>query len=923
MTTPVLLRRTETASGPDLARDPRAATEVESPNAPTNVEAKGEVRSQVMRNASATASAETVAKIQNDLQGVLNDPSIRGGSPEERKILIERHLAKTAQANKLSESQARTLREVLMEQEQTLQAKRAQELEETVSRLANTVAHKPFDATTHEQELKAAFKEIQKVAGPATSHAELKTIAERFDSIREGERQGMLYREIHAVAQNSVVLGAQIDVEATRASVAAIRARYPDVQASPDQLQKAFQSFYESAYDQKLSECNFFTRQYYNSRYALSSAGSAIASCFSWVGDAANGAKDVVVGGCRLVGVAAGHVKDAAVSTAVATKDFAVKVYNDPGGAWEDVKLYGAATVEVVGEGLVAAKDGVVKGATFVGGKASQLWSDFKASPWETTKSAAIAVGGFVKGVSDSIGLSDILVGVGHLGVAIPHLAYDAGALLIGRGSFSELGGNLWGHITGVGTGVLGGFTCLGEVTGIFDLGKACKHSALGLAAYGRHDEAAAKSHAANAALHGTFAALSAGSIAATVATGGAAAGSVAAVAAGKATVKEAAKGVLKTAAKEFFETQAKEIGKATVSDMASNALKNIASSEGGAAVVKQLEVEAAQTLGAQATKDAQQALVEQLALQRTLRHEAAESATESAKASHSLVKLQGAEALTTENVEQIARDVSERRSKELMEKLGVADSVDRHAYEVLRDVHESRSKDAVKKLVDTHGISKTEAEQMVKETKKALKSGASDEAIKEQLENGITKHVTEVLEKEMKDSYQGTFRKSVMGQADEVWSKELREATELQAKRFGKTVDGYADDLTEAAWKGAREGLEKATRAAVREGLERAFKRFRDRGHGLRGIAIANNLENADEGLMVSDGAAFEGMGQGAKQIEGSIATEEVMNRQFEVTTVNGDKVVYYERFDPAANKWVMVNSATISVGGAGKKAA
>jgi hypothetical protein len=925
MTTPVLHRRPESVSSPAVDPRNRATEETVSAHAPTGVEAKGDVRSQVMRNATTGVSTDDFAKIQRDLEGIIQDPSIRGASTEERQVLIQRYIAKTAEANRLSESQARTLREVLMDQEQAIQAKRAQELEDTVGRLANTIANKPFDAATHQEDLKAAFKEIQKVAGPATTHEDLKKIAERFDSIREGERQAMLYRELQALGSDSAVLGSPIDVDATKASIAAIRAKYPDVQASAQEMQKAFQSFYESAYDQKLSECNFLARGYYHSRYAVSSAGSAIASCFSWVGDAASGAKDAFMGGCRLVGVVAEYGLNAGKSAAIAGKDFAVKVYHDPNGAWEDVKLYSAATVEVVGEGLTAAGGALKKATAYGAEKGAKFWADFKESPWEATKSAVVATGGFLKGVSDSLGVSDMLVGVGHLGAAIPHMAYDFGAILMGKGSFSELGNNFKSHVFGVGTGILGGLTCFGEVTGIFDLGNACKHGFLGLAAYGRHDEAAAKSHAGKAAFHGAFAALSAGSIVATVTTGGAAAGSVAAVAAGRATMKEAAKGVLKTATKEFFETQAKTIGKATVSDMAGNALKNLSTSEGGQAIVKKLEAEVAQTLGAKATKESQQEALEQLALKHTLRNESVASATETLKGSHSLVTDKGAAALTTENVEPIAKEVSERRTKTLLQKLGVADSVDKHTYAVLVDIQESRSKDAVKKLVDAHGISKAEAEKMVKETKKALKSGMSDEAIKEQLEHGITKHITEVLEREMKDTYKDTFRKGIMGQVDEVWSKELREAAELQAKKFGKTLDSYADDLTEAAWKGAREGLEKATRAAVREGLERAFHRFRDRGSRLRGAGIANNLETDDGGIVAADGSTevLEGIAHKRKGLEEAAGAEEVMTRQFEVVTASGDKVVYYERFNPASNKWEMVNSATISVGTTGKKAA
>jgi hypothetical protein len=929
-----------------------------------------------MRNATAGATEAECSQVKAHIESALGDQSLRGASPEERQLIIQRQVAKATQTHNLSEAQARAMREHLMDVEQVMQAKRAQELEETVSRLAIATAAKPLDPTTSKEDLKSAFKEIQKVAGPATSHEDLKKIADRFDSIREAERQAMMYRELAALGQDSVVLGSGIDVESTKSALNQIRARYPDVEAKPEEMHKAFKSFYESAYDQKLNECGFFSRQYYRSRYAVGATASSIASCFSWVGDAAEGVANVGKGAYRLGAVAVEWTAETATVTATATRDFAVKAYNDPKGAYEDVKLVGAATVEVASEGLAVAGKGIKTAAVWVKDKAvsageagvgvlvdtgsgilqtgvalgsgllgagyalvgGKSWSEVSAefsknigkagtafgAAWGTVSGAASATWGFVKGLSDSLGVSDLLVGAGHLATSLPHLAWDTALVVVGQKSFSELGSNFWGHLKGIGTGVVGGLTCLGEVTGIIDLGKAIKHGTLGLAAFGRHDDAEAASHAGQAAFHGAFAAVSVGAIGATIATGGAAVSAVGAVAAGRATLKEAGKAVLKTASKEFLEKEAKEIGKAVVSDMSTAALGKVTASEGGVVLVKQFEEKAAAQLGASATKESQQKLVEELALKHVLQREAVASATETAQKVAAEVSTKGADVLSKDLVEQTAKEVSTERTAALLKELKLTDSVDKLTYEMLVDIKGAKPKEAAEKLMSRYGVPKSEADAMVKEMQKALKTSASDPAMKQILEDGITKHVTEVLEREMKDSYKSTFKKAVTGQLDEVWSKELREATEIQAKRLGKTFDSYADELTEAAWKGAREGIEKATRQAVREGIERAFKRFRDKGYRGGVGSGGSNLAEHGNGDVVDDGfELMDGIAEARRTAKSGPGGEEVMSRHFEITTLSGDKVMHYERFDPASNKWIRVGSETVSLADPAKKAA
>ena len=671
---------------------------------------------------------------------------------------------------------------------------------------------------------------------------------------------------------------------------------------------------------------------------------------FGWVSDAAAGVRDAAKGAVRLTGEAAGWVVDKGTKAVNATVDFGVKVATDPGAALQDVKDTAIAAKDMVVHGAEVAVDGVVSGAKWVGAHAvsavqgvggvlydagagvvsaggalctaaigslqalagQKSWSEvskefsinfagakqFFSSAWDATAGAASATWGFVKGLSDNLGISQMLSGVGHVIIALPHLAYDAGQVFLGKLSFSQLAANFTSHLEGLGNGLLGGLKCLGEVTGIIDLGQTIKHSALGLTAYGRYEDAEAKSHAGKAALHGAFAVASAGAIVATVSTGGAAAGSVAAVATGRATLKEASKQVLKVAAKEFLEQEAKQIGKAAVTEMSTHALSKVAASEGGAALVKSFEVKAVEQLGASATKEAQQAAVERMALNHVLREEAAQSATKTAEKIATEVKAKGPEILNEEFVKDTAKAVSKERTTELLKELKLTDSIEKLTYEMLEDINKAKPKEAAEKFAKRFGVEQKHAESMVKEMQTALKSSTSDQAMIKVLEDDITKHITDVFSAEMEQTYKSTFKKGLKGELDAPWSKELKEAVETQSKKLGKDVSKFTDELTEAAWKGAREGIEDATRLAVREGLERAFKKFRENKH--RGAAFGASVAGIHGGLegRVGEGeiVAHDGGGKSDEERSGGRG-ERVTEFQTSETGASGEHVQVYER--------------------------
>jgi DNA-binding ferritin-like protein (Dps family) len=194
--------------------------------------------------------------------------------------------------------------------------------------------------------------------------------------------------------------------------------------------------------------------------------------------------------------------------------------------------------------------------------------------------------------------------------------------------------------------------------------------------------------------------------------------------------------------------------------------------------------------------------------------------------------------------------------------------------------------------------VEQKHAESMVKEMQTALKSSTSDQAMIKVLEDDITKHITDVFGAEMEQTYKSTFKKGLKGELDAPWSKELKEAVETQSKKLGKDVSKFTDELTEAAWKGAREGIEDATRLAVREGLERAFKKFRENKH--RGAAFGASVAGIHGGFegRVGEGGivAHDGGGKSDEERSGGRG-ERVTEFQTSETDASGEHVQVYER--------------------------
>ena len=789
----------------------------------------------------------------------------------------------------------------------------------------------------HENEAQTVKRQARPDEAVAKTSAPVPAVPEpaTVSSAPTIQRKEDMLREVQELAQRFATPGANLNAAAAQAEIVKIRQRYGALtDVHPEEISSNFERAFEESYDEKVKTLPWYKRAYY-------------------------GTRDVVKGGAKLLGDVGSWLADKSASAATTTASFVKEAVTDPAKTMMKIADAGSAALDKAGDLLNAMGDtlsaaglwvknnglhvlskggelaassfkagwevikGVGHGFTDVGGAliGQKRWSEVghnfmgalgragnhAKEGWDIVcagacmvGSAAVLVWHGVKTISDSLGVSDLLVGVGHSAALVPHLMLDAGKILIGQGSFADLHNNAMGHIKGAGNGVLGAGKCLVEVTGLADLYRAGAEGCQALAAYGRGHIAAAKQHGAMAAMHGAFAAMSIGSIAATVGTGGAAAGSIVAVAAGRATVKQAAKVVLKEGAEQFFKKGAAEIGDVALKELIQNAPKALASREGGAALLKQAEVHASITGKS----------VADIAYRELLRVEAKSGAIQTAKT----MAQKGIEGASLTGAEAIARDVGESRTKSLLKELGLNDIVDKHTFDLLTKGADTDLKALAKELGEKYSLSADKAKSMAKEVKETLRSGKSDAELKQILEDGIHKPISDSLAQGMEKEYKATMRKAVRGECDELGeasSKQLKEAVERNAEKSGKTLAKYEDDLVEATWKGYREGIEAGTRAVVREGIEQAFKRFRDRDSRHRaagGPVRASNREGGEETVAIS---AAEKEGASKQQQEIAERTgHENMTRQRTVTGPEGEIIHITETFDSNKNQWTVVDT-------------
>lgn len=660
------------------------------------------------------------------------------------------------------------------------------------------------------------------------------------------------------------------------------------------------------------------------------------------VDESMSGTKAFLFGAGKLIGDATSFVVDKGAAAAKKVGQFAALAVTDPAAAVEKAKDAAIAVgdgittaVEVCGKGLTVA-------ASFVGEhgwKALKWCGELVASPikgcfyfGQSLGEGILDVGSFllgqkswsevaqnfssnigkagaefarpfhlVKSLSDSLGITDLVVGVGHVVAIVPHLLWDAGKILTGRGSFADLSSNFVSHLNGAKDGVLGGLRLLGEVTGVIDLFLACKHGCQAIVAYGRGDMTGVAIHTAQAVMHGTFAALSAGSIAATVATAGAAGGAIVGVALLRQSAKEATKVVLKEASKQFFKGAAKEIGEVALQKVAGNATEVLTNRFGAEAVLQAVEKHAGQELVQAVGKEAREAVVNKAVMKELLEREAREGAGDVLKE----VARRGQTAISTEVFESVGKEIGEKRTVALLKELKLDAIVKDEVLPLLRSTTDSNPKKLASTLSEKFGLSKDEAKQMAKEVQRCLNKGRSDEEIKAILEEGISKPLTEKMAKEMEKPFKDTMRSGLKGEMPDVFGREMVEAVEKKAASLGKTVDSYVDELTEASWKGYREGIERAVKSVVREGIEKAFKEFRNtkyRGRLHGGLGDGMDVVSHDEKVIADVDFKAEGK-KLAERDAGIRGSEEAAESTYITSDASGRLIRVRTRLNPTDN--------------------
>jgi hypothetical protein len=897
-------------------------------------------------------SAEAARHIDRDFAGL---------SADDRSQIVKALVRKTTEQQRLSEEQSRRLQEVLLEHEQEQVAKRSAEIAEAIERLAQEKATAAYDP----KDVEEAFGNLKAVVGRGTSQAEAEDIAKQFVDARQSARKAQMLHEVGLLGAGSVELGSSVDMDGARAELVRIREKYKDVQVDNASIINQFKSNYDVAYDRKASEVNFVSRAYYATKRWAGDVGDYLLDGLSSVGDFLGGAKDVLVGGAKLAGDAVVFVGEKLKVAGEAVGEFAYTAVTDPKAALEQTK-----------NGIIAAKDAVVASAQWVGEKAQVAgrwvgehgWSALKkvgeiaAGPvkgffyagtalgqglldvgsaifgdmsWRevgehfrgnmaksgeafvATGRALYSIGAGVcrcaKSVSDSIGLSDLLVGAGHLVAALPHAGWDLMRIATGNGTWSELKNNFIGHGAGVIHGVVGAGKCFLNVTGIMDLWDAGSHACQALAAYGRGDKKAFAIHSAFAAGHLGCVALSWKAIAATVGTAGAAAVTIAAVATLRTSLKEAVKLTLKEAGRQFFKESAKEVGVVVTKELAQNAVSVLGKQEGGELAVKALKAAAVKELGEEASKEAQQKLVADLAFKNLCQEEAVAGAKESLQK----IAAKGAEALSTDTAFAVCKDVGEQRTKAFLRTLGLPELVDKHVLDLLNNANNLKTSKFTAELMEKYGLAKNEAKAMAKDVKKALKSGKADGEIKTILEEGISKPVSEALQKEMEQPFKSTMRKGFQGELDEAFSKELSESVAKKATSLGKTVDGYTDDLVEASWKGYREGIELAVKSLVREGIDSAFKKFREGNRRMRGAGSAGafdpNFMDEEGGIIHVDFKAAARELQAREELKGK---SHITGTRVRTERISATQEVRITEGRNEANEWEEVSREVRSSG-------
>jgi hypothetical protein len=436
---------------------------------------------------------------------------------------------------------------------------------------------------------------------------------------------------------------------------------------------------------------------------------------------------------------------------------------------------------------------------------------------------------GVIKSISDSIGFSDVLIGIRSLGVGVFQYGYD---LLRPGGGFDVANENGLKNLQKVGKGFVGAAQCFAEVTGLADLCQAGKYGVQAIVLYGQGRKLEAAFALGNCAMHAVFAVASAQSISATIATGGAAIGSVAAVAGLKVFAKEAMKQTLKVAAKEGLEGIGKELAKTAMKEIGAEAL----------------EKSAAKMLSTALTETTQRLVSE--------------------------VTEHGAGKLVADNVKRIASETAEKQSVKFFTDSGLEKIITEGGFRILKSLREgANSKNIVTLLKTAGGLSDEGAEVALKEIRVAIARGKNDAEIIEALTEGASKPISNMLKNSTADSFEAGLKKSLHSE------RKLADALADNARKASKSTDELATELSRAGREGYEEGIEKGIKTACREAFKKSMRRLRAHGDGSAsgGAGGASNEELEGEYQKLQFDPLTSGDPEARKGAEGELRLLEV----------------------------------------------
>lgn len=510
-------------------------------------------------------------------------------------------------------------------------------------------------------------------------------------------------------------------------------------------------------------------------------------------------------------------------------------------------------------------------------------------------------IASFLHEVGADMGINDILYGARSL-IQMPfELAYNTGQTLTNlvknmrsvingemtpdqyaenfKQDLSKLGRNLKENLKNSTLLVTGSIKFGLEVTGIRDIYEMTK--------------ALIKGDLPSAAMYAIFAGGTIWAAATAVYTGGA---SIAAMQGYKSAVKTA----IKKTIKEGTELLGKDLGKETLQSVYRNLGNEVAK--------KGVKGEALE----QAGKEFFETQTQKTAL---------EIADRGILELNEKVQKEGISALNEDTVENLIEGISEELGGELYEKLGITATCKKTALEFLERTSKMSERQIRKELKDL-GMSRKLAKKTAKRYKNALKNGNYDDALKDQLtdliEDGLKGHIEQNVK-----IFTDRFRKLLLDQTDEISgttsqelkkaSQQLREALETKAKKEGKEVTQLADELTEAAERGYKNGMERALTKAVREGVESAIKKFRTSKKRIRTESESSENETSFKATKLeSTNSEVSSTTISARDESDKIFVDKVGTR-FEYVVIEGK--IYRQKFELAFDDetWNLVNASLI----------